>query len=450
MVTRDEGRQIAQDVMDQVNDALSDPTMDGQVPTNGIRVVKGTVSGGRSDITELLIQIGLDVIRRLGLTDAIVAVFDPVNFIVTTPEGRANGFTENSGVVGQSTNSFYSGDGAVELLVIPNASAGVYNLELAGVNNGVFRAAVSRVDSSGVIGTETIEGTLAGEVELALDFTRSLPNNPIRDEAGEQAFLAQFQDFGGDSEALALALASFTNTPRSNNDQQQLNQQNAAASQLQAAAAAVLAQAKLLAAAVQGALPDWVNSGLAGAFNSSSLAARGIDSNPESSSAMRDFFWESVGRGVLGLPGGVADVLDLLKPFMSEDNTSEAETDETEGSNSETEGTPAADGEEGTKNERAEVPEDRDDERRRALLRQRDENEVALYVPAAAFAGPEWLAKAEVAAARSSSARAVTSARPKAERSSDSDAEAEQAVNAAASAKESGAASESDSGDTGE
>ena len=121
VVTRDEGLELASDVSDQVEAALADPTMDGTVPDNGIKRVTGTNSGGRSDITDLLIQIGLDVIERLGLTDAIVAVFDPVNFIVTTPEGRANGFTENSGVVGQSTNSFYSGDGVVELLVIPNA-----------------------------------------------------------------------------------------------------------------------------------------------------------------------------------------------------------------------------------------------------------------------------------------------------------------------------------------
>ena len=223
VVNRDEGLELAEDVEARVEAALADPTLDSTVPGDGIRVVKGTNSGGRSDITDLLIQIGLDVIERLGLVDAIVAVFDPVNFIVTTPEGRANGFTENSGVVGRSTNSFYSGDGAVELLVIPNASGGIYNLELAGVNNGQFRAAVSRVESSGQIGTETIEGTLAGELQLALDFTRAFPNDPGRNAEAEAAFLALFQEFGGDSDAIDLALAAFTNAPKSNADQSHEN-----------------------------------------------------------------------------------------------------------------------------------------------------------------------------------------------------------------------------------
>ncbi|MFT5326217.1 MAG: disulfide oxidoreductase YuzD, partial [Planctomycetaceae bacterium] len=409
VVNRDEGLELAQDVEAQVEAALADPTLDSTVPGDGIRVVKGTNSGGRSDITDLLVQIGLDVIERLGLTDAIVAVFDPVNFIVTTPEGRANGFTESSGVVGQSTNSFYSGDGAVELLVIPNASAGIYNLEVAGVNNGQFRAAVSRVDSSGQIGTETIEGTLAGELQLALDFTRAFPNDPGRNAEAEAAFLALFQEFGGDSDAIDLALAAFTNAPKSNADQEQISNQNDAAAQLQAAAAAVVAQAKLLATALQGALPDWASSGLAGAFSESDVTARGIETGSESSSAMRDFFWESVGRGVLGLPGGVTAVMDLLDPLMPEAEETETAADE-DGKDKENDGTPA-DGEEGSKQKRADKPED-EDERRQAFLRQRDEDEVALYVPATAFVGPDWLAKAEAAAAAAAAAAAKSKSDP--------------------------------------
>ena len=414
VVNRDEGLELAEDVAAQVEAALADPTMDSTVSGTGIKVVKGTNSGGRSDITELLIQIGLDVIKRLGLTDAIVAVFDPVNFIVTTPEGRANGFTESTGVVGQSTNSFYSGDGAVELLVIPNASAGIYNLELAGVNNGQFRAAVSRVDSSGQIGTETIEGTLAGELELALNFTRAFPNDPGRNAEAEAAFLALFQEFGGDSDAIDLALAAFTNGPKSNADQEQISDQNDAAAQLQAAAAAVAAQAKLLATALQGSLPDWASSGLASAFGNSTATSRGFDSTDESSSAMRDFFWESVGRGVLGLPGGLTDIMDLLDPLRPD--TEKTETAE-DANDTENDGTPAEGDEEGSKRERAKAPQS-DEERRQAMLRKRDEDEVALYVPAAAFAGPEWLTKAEEAAAKKSTRPTRPSERNAAQRSS--------------------------------
>ena len=410
VVNRDEGLELAQDVEAQVEAALADPTLDSTVPADGIRVVKGTNAGGRSDITDLLVQIGLDVIERLGLTDAIVAVFDPVNFIVTTPEGRANGFTESTGVVGQSTNSFYSGDGAVELLVIPNASAGVYNLDLAGVNNGQFRAAVSRVDSGGQIGTETIEGTLAGELQLALDFTRAFPNDPARNAEAEAAFLALFEEFGGDSDAIDLALATFTNAPKSNADQEQISNQNDAAAQLQAAAAAVVAQAKLLATALQGTLPDWVSSGLGGAFSESDLTARGIEAGSDSSSAMRDFFWESVGRGVFGLPGGVTEIIDLLDPLLPDAEKTETAADDENGNDKENDGSPAAD-ENDSKQKRADAPETTD-ERRQAFLRQRDEDEVALYVPATAFVGPDWLAKSEAAAAKSKSDPSPKNAEP--------------------------------------
>ncbi|MDA1164900.1 MAG: autotransporter-associated beta strand repeat-containing protein [Planctomycetota bacterium] len=450
VVLRDEGLALTDQITDLVNDALADPTIDSSVPQNGISVVKGVNSGGRSDITELLVQIGLDVIARLGLTDAIVAVFDPVNFIVTTPEGRANGFTENSGVVGQSTNSFYSGDGAVELLVIPNASAGIYNLELAGVNNGTFRAAVSRVDGSGVIGTETIEGTLASQLELALDFTRSFPNNQSGNDEAAQAFLALFQQFGGDSDAIALALATLTHSPGSNADQEQLDNQNDASAQLQAAAAAVLAHAKLFANALQGALPDWVDSGLAGAFGQSNLTARGVETGSDSSSAMRDFFWESVGRGVLGLPGGVTDVLDLLNPLMPTSDETKTASDEADGNDTENDGTPATDGDEESKKERADAPRVRDEEIRRAMLRKRDDDEVALYVPAAAFAGPEWLSTAEAASAKSSSRQNTAAARQKFERQSDSRAEATPDARDAVSNNDSVATAESDSSGTDE
>ena len=442
VVNRDEGLELAEDVEAQVEAALADPTMDSEVPEDGIKVVKGTDSGGRSDITELLIQIGLDVIERLGLTDAIVAVFDPVNFIVTTPEGRANGFTETSGVVEQSTNSFYSGDGAVELLVIPNASAGIYNLELAGVNNGEFRAAVSRVDSSGQIGTETIEGTLAGELELALDFTRAFPNDPARNDEAEQTFLALFEEFGGDSDAIDLALAAFTNAPKSNVDQEQIGNQNDAAAQLQAAAAAIAAQAKLLATALQGALPDWVSSGLVSSFESSNDSTNGNDGSPASSSAMRDFFWESVGRGMLGLPGGVTEVIDLLDPLLPDAEKTETAADEEDSNDKENDGTPA-DEEKGSKQKRAETPED-EDERRLAFLRPRDEDEVALYVPATAFAGPDWLAKSEAAAAKSKSDPSPKNAEQAKAEKQNTDRHAEQDPAATENASDSQRTSQSD------
>jgi hypothetical protein len=154
----------------------------------------------------------------------------------------------------------------------------------------------------------------------------------------------------------------------------------------------------MLATALQGALPDWVSSGLASSFDSSNDSTNGNDGSPASSSAMRDFFWESVGRGVLGLPGGITEVIDLLDPLMPDAEKTETAADEEDGNDNENDGAPA-EGEEGSKKKQAENPE-ATDERRQAFLRQRDEDEVALYVPATAFMGPDWLAKAEAAATK--------------------------------------------------
>jgi hypothetical protein len=293
------------------------------------------------------------------------------------------------------------------------------------VNNGQFRAAVSRVDSNGSIGTETIEGTLAGKLALALDFTRSFPNNSGQNDDAAQAFLALFQQFGGDSDALDLALATFTHSPKSNIGQEQLASQNDAAAQLQAAAAAVFAQARLLATALQRAMPGWVKSGLAGAFNQSDPTARGVETGPDSSSTMSDIFWESVGRGVLGLPGTVTDVLDLLDPFLSDEEETETANDETEGNDAGKDRPPADDGEKNTTKARARSPQT-DEERRRAFLQKRDEDEVALYVPAAAFVGPEWLTKVEADADRTSADRTEQSAGQTSDARSAADVEKQQ------------------------
>lgn len=58
---------------------------------------------------------------------------DPVDYILTDPEGRKVGYTKALGLINQVPGAYYSGDGLTELLIIPNALLGQYRLTLVGI-----------------------------------------------------------------------------------------------------------------------------------------------------------------------------------------------------------------------------------------------------------------------------------------------------------------------------
>lgn len=88
------------------------------------------------------------IIATQGLTKAIVIIIDPVDFVMTDPDGRQSGYTESTGSVNQIPGTYYSGDGAVELLIVPLPPDGTYNVQLAGLG-GDFNASITVVDSNG-------------------------------------------------------------------------------------------------------------------------------------------------------------------------------------------------------------------------------------------------------------------------------------------------------------
>ena len=90
----------------------------------------------------------VQIIQSQGLTKAIVIIIDPVDFVLTDPAGRQSGYTESASSVNQIPGTYYSGDGAVELLIVPVPPDGTYNLQLAGLG-GDFNASITVVDSNG-------------------------------------------------------------------------------------------------------------------------------------------------------------------------------------------------------------------------------------------------------------------------------------------------------------
>jgi hypothetical protein len=56
--------------------------------------------------------------------------FDPVDFILTDPEGRRIGHTGALGTLNEIPDAYYSGDGGIEMFFLPEVVAGDYTLEL--------------------------------------------------------------------------------------------------------------------------------------------------------------------------------------------------------------------------------------------------------------------------------------------------------------------------------
>lgn len=71
----------------------------------------------------------------------ITGFFDPVDFIITDPLGRRLGYTVETGHVNEIPNAYYSGNGDLEQVFIPNAIPGNYTFRFVGVGDSVFAAA---------------------------------------------------------------------------------------------------------------------------------------------------------------------------------------------------------------------------------------------------------------------------------------------------------------------
>ena len=99
------------------------------------------------EVLALLQQFAEQTAQALGLTNVLVILLDPVDFLVTDPQGRQAGFTADTGLVNNIPGSFYSGNGLVELLIVPQPVDGTYSLLLAGLGQP-FNVAISLVNGS--------------------------------------------------------------------------------------------------------------------------------------------------------------------------------------------------------------------------------------------------------------------------------------------------------------
>ena len=69
--------------------------------------------------------------------DWFKAFFDPVDFIITDPIGRRIGYTSALGKINEIPGSFFSGDGSMEHVLIPNPLPGKYDVKFYGLGKNV-------------------------------------------------------------------------------------------------------------------------------------------------------------------------------------------------------------------------------------------------------------------------------------------------------------------------
>jgi hypothetical protein len=113
------------------------------------------------------------VIREADLLgDFLVVPVDPVDFTLTNDNGlKVNNLQGRTSVDGVG-NAFFVSDGPNQLLIVPNARAEQYRVELVGVGSGEFRFGASFVTAFGQVTTILLNGNLRdGRTVAVLDFT---------------------------------------------------------------------------------------------------------------------------------------------------------------------------------------------------------------------------------------------------------------------------------------
>ncbi|MBM83387.1 MAG: hypothetical protein CMJ78_22745 [Planctomycetaceae bacterium] len=173
---------------------------DGGPPTEGDGDALALQDGSFSLVEHILISESSGTVNVFGNAQLTYQGLEPI-FDSLVADVRSFVFTGPA--------SFYSGDGTTELIIIPQASQGTYNLSLAGVGNGDFSVSAAMVNADGTVQMENVAGNIAGgELELALDFTGG-PTIPTDGDSNDgipsDTIVVQPPTDDDDDDALAVA-----------------------------------------------------------------------------------------------------------------------------------------------------------------------------------------------------------------------------------------------------
>lgn len=201
------------------DELVADP---GYTPSADVPMVfTGAGSGGDHFQRGETDQAFQDIVARVnqiigttagGIENVFVFVTHPVDFVITDPQGRTAGHVDGVTFNNIGDNLTYSGDGAIELLVIRNASPGEYQIDFTGVG-GVFRGGASLITANGTQ-QSTFQGglTVSQAVSLSLDYaapTLGTEGTQVAQAGGRgQVFFNVADGNGGDDDDDALSALS--------------------------------------------------------------------------------------------------------------------------------------------------------------------------------------------------------------------------------------------------
>ena len=149
-----------------------------------------------SDIYDVQKEIAKDLVNSylaasgLPSGNVLLIFLDPVDFVAEDPSGRQVGQTTGSGTIMENGAASVSSRGALDLVVIPNAQAGQFQMQLLGVGGGRVMAGATMLTKDGStinpavsMRGQAISGNIpVGEVpkqglQLVLDFRNGAGND---------------------------------------------------------------------------------------------------------------------------------------------------------------------------------------------------------------------------------------------------------------------------------
>ncbi|MBM81733.1 MAG: hypothetical protein CMJ78_14230 [Planctomycetaceae bacterium] len=254
--------------------------------------------------------------------DFLLIWLDPVDFIVTESAGRQAGFTMNQGNVNEfGSNTYFSGNGVAEVLIIPNAPQTNYNLELVGVGSD-FQGGANFITPEGTtpvsLEGSLVKGGTTGNLDLTLEFGSgvNIPTDALADSDSTSDGLAA--NFSVTDDALLEAAAA--SAPQLD----QVDSQESPKSEIWAFLKAIAEDYLLVAETTTDALSNTVDSSFVDDLLPDWFDDDEDDKDDEldsAESALLDLIWNSVGKSLTGVPTGILEIHNLMENIVGEEES---------------------------------------------------------------------------------------------------------------------------------
>lgn len=138
-----------------------------------------SADGSRQKIVNLIsgsnIPIGDNLITqdisKCNLNGKAISVFSPVNIFVTDQDGNKLGLADDGSVINEITNADFEMIGEHKFLFLPQDNGQTYNINLQGIDTGIYTIKSQNIASSQIVNTEVFSNlpvtmALTGEINI--------------------------------------------------------------------------------------------------------------------------------------------------------------------------------------------------------------------------------------------------------------------------------------------